>query len=437
MGFEDGMKSAIAIATPNDNATALHGSVENAKPGTAWPALAKDQCSVVSVSDFALLDGVIEKWEDLAAQAVEPNPFYEHWMLRPALTHLGAGVDLRIVLIFSPNRARQGETLLCGVFPLERRPRHKGIPCRTLSLWRHKFGQLATPLIRTSYAQETMAAFFAWLAAADHGCALMEFNRVSGEGAFHHLFVDYLDHNAVLHDAGGCFARAIFRPASDAKTYLSMALSTKHRKAQRRHEQQLAASGVVEYDALDAAGDVHAWLEEFIALEARGWKGREGSALGSSTADRQFFVSAATEAFQRDRLQMLALRHNGRMIAARCGFAAGPGAYTFKIAYDESYSQWSPGVLLEIENIRRLHDDKSVRWMDSFTSRDNPMFNCLWRDRLLLRDVMVGTGSRRGDLIVSLLPLLRWLKRRTQRAAQDAAYGGSPDVLTSVVIDRL
>jgi hypothetical protein len=46
------------------------------------------------------------------------------------------------------------------------------------------------------------------------------------------------------------------------------------------------------------------------------------------------------------------------------------------------------------------------------------MFNRLWQDRLLLRDVTVGTGSRRGDLIVSLLPLLRWLKRRTKRAAQ-------------------
>ncbi|MEN3333264.1 MAG: hypothetical protein V7641_2629 [Blastocatellia bacterium] len=411
------MKSAIAIATHKDNATALPVPVENAKRDTAWPVLARDKVSVVSISDFALLDSVTDKWEDLAAQAIEPNPFYEHWMLRPALAHLGAGADLRVVLIFAPNRARPTEPLLCGVFPLERRPRHKGIPCRTLSLWRHKFCQLATPLVRASHAQETMEAFFAWLAAADHGCTLMEFNRVSGEGAFHHLFVDHLDHNAVLHAAGDCFARAIFRPASDAETYLRTVLSTKHRKARRRHEQQLAASGAVEYVALEAGGDVQGWLEEFIALEASGWKGRERSALASSAADQQFFVSAATEAFRRDRFEMLALRHNGRMIAARCGFAAAPGAYTFKIAYDESYAQWSPGVLLEIENIRRLHGDPQIRWMDSFTSRDNAMFNRLWRDRLLLRDVTVGTGSRRADLIISLLPLLRWLKRRTTRAA--------------------
>jgi CelD/BcsL family acetyltransferase involved in cellulose biosynthesis len=414
--FEEEMKSALAIATHNDTALGLPVPSEAARRDSAWPALATDKCSVVSVTDFALLDGITEKWEELAAQAVEPNPFYEPWMLRPALTHLGAGIDLRVVLVFVPNRARPSQPLLAGVFPLERQAHHNRLPCRTLSLWRHKFCQLATPLIRASHAQETLAAFFAWLKAADHGCTLMTFNSVSGEGPFHHLFVDYLDHNAVLHHAGDSFARAIFRPAGDAETYLRTVLSTKHRKASRRHEQQLAASGAIEYGALAAGGDVQTWLEEFMALEASGWKGRERSALASSTADRQFFISAATEAFRRDRFEMLALRRNGRMIAARCGFAAGSAAYTFKIAYDESYARWSPGVLLEIENIRRLHGDSRIRWMDSFTSRDNAMFNRLWRDRLLLREVTVGTGHRRGDFIVSLLPLLRWLKRRTKRA---------------------
>ena len=32
----------------------------------------------------------IPAWEDLAAAALEPNPFYEHWVLLPALRHFGA-----------------------------------------------------------------------------------------------------------------------------------------------------------------------------------------------------------------------------------------------------------------------------------------------------------------------------------------------------------
>src|SRR5207253_6106361 len=77
--------------------------------------------------------------------------------------------------------------------------------CWSLRLWQFDGCRVATPLIRAARAQEIMAAFFAWLATADHGCALMEFNAVSASGPFHHLFVDYLDHNAVLNDASRCF----------------------------------------------------------------------------------------------------------------------------------------------------------------------------------------------------------------------------------------
>ena len=211
------MRPAIAAATRADKATA---PIAKALPDATWQGLAADKYTAISVSDFARLDGLAEKWEDLAARAVAPNPFYEHRVLRAALKHVGAGLDLRVVLIFAPNPARPAQPLLCGVFPLERRPRHQGLPCRTLTLWRPEFCQLATPLIRASHARETMEAFFAWLASADHGCTLMEFNRVSGEGAFHHLFVDHLDHQAILHDAGARLARAVFRPADDAETYL-------------------------------------------------------------------------------------------------------------------------------------------------------------------------------------------------------------------------
>jgi len=211
------MRSAIAAITHTDKATA---PIAKALPDAIWRALATDKYTVVSVSDFARLDGLAEKWEELAAQAVAPNPFYEHRVLRAALKHLGAGLDLRVVLIFAPNPARPAQPLLCGVFPLERRPRRKGLPCRTLTLWRPEFCQLATPLIRASHARETIEAFFAWLASADHGCTLMEFNRVSGEGPFHHLLIDHLDHHAILHDAGARLARTIFRPADDAETYL-------------------------------------------------------------------------------------------------------------------------------------------------------------------------------------------------------------------------
>ena len=45
--------------------------------------------SVVIVDDLTALEKHIAAWEELAAAAIEPNVFYEPWMLMPALRAYG------------------------------------------------------------------------------------------------------------------------------------------------------------------------------------------------------------------------------------------------------------------------------------------------------------------------------------------------------------
>src|SRR3954465_8798122 len=59
--------------------------------------------SVAVARDEASLSGYLQAWEELAAEAIEPNPFYESWMLLPALRAFGAGRDLSFVLVFAPH----------------------------------------------------------------------------------------------------------------------------------------------------------------------------------------------------------------------------------------------------------------------------------------------------------------------------------------------
>jgi hypothetical protein len=70
----------------------------------------------VTVLDHpATLAGHMAAWNDLAAAALEPNVFYEPWMLLPAIDSFGRGRELRYVLVY----ADQGNAppLLCGLFP--------------------------------------------------------------------------------------------------------------------------------------------------------------------------------------------------------------------------------------------------------------------------------------------------------------------------------
>ena len=108
---------------------------------------------------------------------------------------------------------------------------------------------------------------------------------------------------------------------------------------------------------------------------------------------------------------MLALRFNGRPIALKFNLLAEGGAFSLKIGYDESYARFSPGLLLEVENVRRLHERGDIEWMDSCAVSEHFMINRLWLDRRTIQTVLVPTGKGAGDIWVSILPLVRWLNR--------------------------
>ena len=376
--------------------------------------------SVVVIDDFTVLEKYVPAWEDLAANAIEPNAFYEPWMMMPAIRAFGAGRRLQFALVLDNESARHdGAPLLCGIFPLEQQSHYQGLgrklPFKTLRLWKHKYCYLCTPLVREGYGRQVIAAFFDWLDAGSHDCSLMEFRFIAGDGLFNGLLIDYFERHAKLHYISLYFMRAMFRPTIDADTYLCAALSAKHRKMIRRQERQLSEIGRLEYDALAPDDDVAVWSEEFLRLEASGWKGRENSAIASDESDQSYFRSIAKEAFRRGRLSMLALRLDGRPIAFKCDFHAGRGLFTFRIAFDENYARNSPGMLLEVENVRRLHARSQIEWVDSCNDSVSSMFNRLWPGRRTILDVVISAGKTWGDWVVALIPLLKLLNRKLLR----------------------
>jgi hypothetical protein len=96
--------------------------------------------SVVVIDDFAVLEKYVPAWEDLAANAIEPNAFYEPWMMMPAIRTFGADRRLQFALVLANEPARHdGAPLLCGFFPLEQQNQYQGLsrklPFKTLRLW--------------------------------------------------------------------------------------------------------------------------------------------------------------------------------------------------------------------------------------------------------------------------------------------------------------
>src|SRR5262245_55489208 len=71
--------------------------------------------------------------DDLAADALEPNEFYEPILVEAAVRSLGAGSRLELVLVYraDPGAPRRPPKLL-AFFPFERLSRYRDLPVSTL-----------------------------------------------------------------------------------------------------------------------------------------------------------------------------------------------------------------------------------------------------------------------------------------------------------------
>jgi CelD/BcsL family acetyltransferase involved in cellulose biosynthesis len=359
---------------------------------------------------------IVPSWENMAAAAIEPNPFYEPWMLLPALEAFGLEKSFRLVTIWNGDR-------LDAVLPLERTGSFKGLPLPALSSWRHRHCLLCTPLVRTDGAVETLAALIDWL--RGERTSIIGLQYIPTEGPFSQALAEALKAANIKPFVLDGYARPVLRRAKDGETYVNEFIPRKERQELRRREKRLNEQGTLTQVALAPGEDVGRWIDEFLKLEASGWKGKEGTAMACSEANRRFLTETFTAAYQRGRLEMVGVDFNGKPLGRCTGFIAGKGAYAFKPAYDEAFAKFSPGILAEVARIRNLHQLPGVQWMDSFTDANNSMMSRLWKDRLTVQTLVFGTGKA-GAMAIAAWPFLRWAKQQGRRALSAASRARAP-----------
>jgi CelD/BcsL family acetyltransferase involved in cellulose biosynthesis len=292
--------------------------------------------------------------------------------------------------------------------------RYKGLPVRALASWRHRHCLLCTPLVRAEGAGECLAALSAWLRTQ---ARVLELSYIPEDGPFH----DVLKRSGARPHLDNKYERALLVKERDPETYITSSLSRHLRQELRRRERRLAERGKVAHTAMQPGADLGRWVQELLRLEAAGWKGREGSALACSEANRRFATEVFAAAFARGRLHMAGVDLDGRPLARCCSFLAGEGSFAFKTAYDEEFSRYSPGVIAEVDRIRQLHALPGQQWMDSFTAPDNEVLNAVWKGRRRIARLTIGTDIS-GRLVLWALARLRSAKALLKKLKARAKF---------------
>jgi hypothetical protein len=380
-----GPSAVVAVATP---AKAL---ARGAPQGPAVTARALDWPCCAAPS-------VLLSWNALALYAVEPNPFHESWYLLPALRQLDPGETVQYLLFESGD-------VLVGMIPVAKLPRYYGRPIPHLGSWTHPNSFLGAPLVAPGFETTFWRSFLEW---ADKKAGNALFLHLSGlplEGPLHRALTSVLTETGRAAGLVHREERALLQAGKKPEEYFTAALSGKKRKELRRQLARLCEQGAVNFVRQSDSDGLAEWIEHFLAMEAAGWKGKAGSALALRDTTETLFRESLQGAASHGRLERLSLTLDGRPIAMLANFITPPGAFSYKTAFDENYARFSPGVLLQCENLFML-DRQDIAWTDSCAAQGHPMIDHLWRERRALGRVSIAIGGKlRRSVFARLLKI--------------------------------
>ena len=190
----------------------------------------------------------------------------------------------------------------------------------------------------------------------------------------------------------------------------------RRRKEWGRLERRLAERGRLE----TRVGADDQAIERFLALEALGWKGARGTAL-TADSDRGAFAREMLGNFSHaGQLCIHELTLDGAAIAAGVELRAARRAFFWKIAYDETYAAYSPGVLLTRALTTRLAEDGAVDLVNSCAQPGHPMIERVWTDRLDFVDLAVARAA--GPYFVASLAAERTRLKLRERIKSIARF---------------
>lgn len=328
-----------------------------------------------------------EELDFLTYRVMEANVFFAPRFLAPAMPRLDDR-QIRFAVIRDED-ARRSRVRLMMPFSVEK-PGFSVGPS-ILRVWSNPFGPLGTPLVDAEDAAETIDNLLEVLARPDAklpGILVLPDLRLNGR------FTQLIKAVAIGRDLPltitNTFDRPMLESQEDGGAYLRTTISKNHLRDMRRQFRLLGEEGRVSYNVARQPEEIRRRMEEFLALEASGWKGRKRSAMVMDRFRAAFAREAITNLAEVDAVRIHTLDLDGRAIASMVVFIMAGEAYTWKTAYDERYARFSPGKLL-LADLTDWHlDDPNIERTDSCAVPDHPIMSRFWKEREEMGTLLIG-----------------------------------------------
>ncbi len=182
--------------------------------------------------------------------------------------------------------------------------------------------------------------------------------------------------------------RAALKSDGTFEAWLAENFDHKRRKELKRLRARLSEQGTLESARLGPT-TLATFIDDFLRLESGGWKGERGSALAQSPALAAALRESLAALQVIGKLRFWRITLDGKAIAALFAIVENGQATLGKIAFDEAFAKYSPGVLVILDATADFFADPAIHLADSNAIPDHPMINRIWRDRITMANILV------------------------------------------------
>lgn len=154
------------------------------------------------------------------------------------------------------------------------------------------------------------------------------------------------------------------------------------RRNLRRLGRRAREMGTMQFHSYRSVEDIHAHFDEFVRVEAAGWKGQGGTntAIACDEAGNRFYKTLVDGFGASGQCMLNLLTLNDKCIAGQLCLAVDGTVYILKIGFDEAYSAIAPGNLIMEQMFQHCAEDKQTSAVSFVTGKD---WNYLWGARSL------------------------------------------------------
>lgn len=355
---------------------------------------------------------IVPTWNRLAARAASPALQSGPAWAASMATALPSSARGPILLAAHAGRPDD----LTGIALMERCGRAPWRPFPILQTWRAPMMFSGMPLLDANAPHEALVAMLS-AARRSFGARAVLFRRIETGSAVARAFARAAAEWSLPMQAIEPRACAALDAQGDFETWFDATFPRKRRKEYRRLRSRLAETGRLESVMLEAGDSLDQWIEDFVALEQSGWKGRRGTAIGCDEHSRAFLRTALGELRRRGELAFWKLSLDGSPVAMLFALVGQGRAWLVKMAYDESHARFSPGVLVTLDATRELMRRGDIGLVDSCAVPNHPMIDHLWPGRLAVADLLVATPETSAAAFQAVLAGER-ARRRSREAAK-------------------